>query len=315
MSKHHAIISIGTNSTRVLLADMEPQTPHIDLALSIGTRLGEGLGERGMLGKVPMQRTLEAVRSHQRAIRGHYVRLYAIATSAVRRADNGSEFAADVQSLLGIPLTVLSGEEEAAASYRGAITSLALKEGMHVGVVDTGGGSTEYAVGNTHDPEHTISCEIGAVRLTEMVPELAGHDGGVDLKTIERARDIARKALAPIASFPKAAHLAFVGGSATTAAAVIRAKKSRVSVYELSRSSLQRSLVRLLGMSSDERKKVVGMKPQRADILPAGMIVLDTVLELVEHDSATATTSDLLLGYLLQKRDAAPVLQHVYPHG
>lgn len=315
MSKHYAVISIGTNSTRVLLADMEPEIPHTDLSLSIGTRIGEGMGERGNLGKEPMRRTLEAIRSHQRAVKGHYVRLFAIATSAVRRADNGREFATDVQAMLGVPLRVLSGDEEAAASYRGAITSIELREGMHVGVIDTGGGSTEYAVGDTHHAEHTTSCEIGAVRLTEEVPALAGHDGAVDLATIERARDIARKALAPIKEFPKAARLAFVGGSATTAAAVIRAKKSRISTYEVSRSSLQRTLVRLLGMTNDERKRVVGMKPQRADILPGGIIVLDTVLELLGHDIATATTSDLPLGYLLQQRDAAPILHHVYPHG
>ena len=315
MSKHYAVISIGTNSTRVLLADVEPEKPHVDLALSIGTRIGEGLGERGELGDEPIQRTLDAIRSHKRAIRGHYVRLFAIATSAVRRAENGRAFAAQVETLLGVPLRVLSGDEEAAASYRGAITTFDLREGMHVGVIDTGGGSTEYAVGDTHHAERTISCEIGAVRLTEMVPALAGHDGAVDLATIERAREIAREALAPIKDFPKVTRLAFVGGSATTAAAVIRAKKSRISVYDVSRSSLQRTLVRLLGMTNEERKAVVGMKPQRADILPGGIIVLDTALELLGHDVATATTSDLPLGYLLQQRDAAPILHHVYPHG
>jgi exopolyphosphatase/guanosine-5'-triphosphate,3'-diphosphate pyrophosphatase len=314
VSKHYAVISVGTNSTRALLADMAPERPHMDIALSIGTRIGEGLGSSGMLGEKPMRRTLDAIRSHQRAVRGHYLKLFAIATSAVRRAQNGPEFCAQVEKILGVPMRVLSGDEEASASYRGAITSLTDHAGDTLGVIDTGGGSTEYAVGDTHDPQRTASCEIGAVRMTEMVPALAGHDGAVDLATIERARAIAREALAPLADFPKAARLAFVGGSATTAAAVIRAKKSRISVYELSRSSLQRALVRLLGMEYEERKKVVGMKPQRADILPGGMIVLDTVLEILGMDLATATTSDLLLGYLLQQRDAAPIQQHAYPH-
>lgn len=315
MSRHFAVISIGTNSTRVLLADVAPEVPHVDLALSIGSRIGEGLGERGTLGEKPMLRTLDAVKSHYKAVRGHYLKLFAVATSAVRRAENGPGFTALVQEMLGVPVHVLSGEEEATASYRGAITSLGpLTPGMHVGVIDTGGGSTEYAIGDTQDPEQTISVEIGAVRLTEMVPHLAGHDGGVDLATIERARAIARETLAPVASFPSVSRLAFVGGSATTAAAVIRQKKGRLSTYDITRSSLQRALVRLLGMTHDERKGVVGMKPQRADILPGGMIVLDTVLELLGHDVATATTSDLLLGYLLQQRDATPIVQHVYPH-
>ena len=313
MSKHYAVISIGTNSTRVLLADMAPETPHVDLALSIGTRIGEGLGEGGLLGEKPMRRTLDAIKSHQKAVRGHYLRLFAIATSAVRRAENGPAFAALVKELLGVPLRVLSGDEEAAASYRGAITALGPRNGEHLGVIDTGGGSTEYAVGDSHHPEQTTSCELGAVRLTEMLPALAGHDGAVDLATIERARAIARDILAPISAFPEAKRLAFVGGSATTAAAVIRQKKSKLSEYEISRTELQRALVRLLGMTYEERKTVIGMKPQRADILPGGMIVLDTVLELLGHDRATATTSDLLLGYLLQQRDATPIPHH-YAH-
>jgi exopolyphosphatase/guanosine-5'-triphosphate,3'-diphosphate pyrophosphatase len=314
VSKHYAVISIGTNSTRVLLADMAPEHPHVDLALSIGTRIGEGLGDRGTLGEEPVRRTLEAIRSHHKAVRGHYLRLFAIATSAVRRAQNGAEFKTLVQEMLRVPLHVLSGDEEATASYRGAITVLDSTPGTHFGVIDTGGGSTEYAVGDSHNPEKTASCEIGAVRLTEMIPELAGHGGAVDLKTIERARAIAREALAPIADFPEVQRLAFVGGSATTAAAVIRAKRGPISEFEISRTNLQRALVRLLGMTYDERKNVIGMKAQRADILPGGMIVLDTVLEMLNHDSATATSSDLLLGYLLQQRDAAPIVQHVYPH-
>jgi exopolyphosphatase/guanosine-5'-triphosphate,3'-diphosphate pyrophosphatase len=307
MSKHYAVISIGTNSTRVLLADVAPDTPHVDLARSIGTRIGEGLTDGGALHAEPMERTLEAVRSHARAVRGHYVRLFAIATSAVRRAANGAAFAAKVQALTGVPVHVLSGDEEASASYRGAITAFGALHGEALGVIDTGGGSTEYATGAGPAPERTVSCEIGAVRLTEAVPLLAGREGVVDLDTIERARAIARERLAPIATFPKVAHLALVGGSATTAAALIRGKKTKIDTYEMTRSDLQRALVRLCALSTKERKELPGMKPQRADILPAGIIALETVLDLAGHDRATATTADLLLGYLLQQRDRQPV--------
>ncbi len=314
MSKHYAIISIGTNSTRVLLADMAPETPHVDLARSIGTRIGEGLRESGNLGIEPMARTLDAVKSHLRAVRGHYVKLFAIATSAVRRAENGPQFTDDVRKLIGVPVHVLSGDEEATASYRGAISALGPLHGGEVGVIDTGGGSTEYAIGSAPVPARTISCEIGAVRLTEAVPVLAGRDGVVDLDTIERARAIAREALAPIADFPPVERLAFVGGSATTAAALVRGKKTKIDRYELTRTDLQRALVRLCALSYKERKDVPGMKPQRADILPAGIIVLETVLDLVGTDRAVATTADLLLGYLLAERDRHPIAAHAIPH-
>ncbi|MHB8147740.1 MAG: Ppx/GppA phosphatase family protein [Vulcanimicrobiaceae bacterium] len=310
MSRHYAVISIGSNSTRVVLADMAPEHPHIDLARSIGTRIGEGLVEGGALGEEPMQRTIDAVRSHLRAVRGHYVRLFAIATSAVRRGSNGTAFAERIHDIAGVPLRILSGDEEASASYRGATTAVPAMLGGRVGVVDTGGGSTEYAVGDGHDPEQTVSCEIGAVRLTEAVPALAGHKGVVDLLTIERARAIAREALAPLAAFPPVERLAFVGGSATTTAAVVRRKNGKLDTCELTRSDLQRALVRLCALGYKERKELPGMKPQRADILPAGIIVLDAALELVERDIATATTADLLLGFLLQQRDATPIHEH-----
>jgi exopolyphosphatase / guanosine-5'-triphosphate,3'-diphosphate pyrophosphatase len=306
VSRHSAIISIGTNSTRVLLADMAPEFAHVDLAHSIGTRIGEGLRESGHLGYEPMQRTLDAVHAHFRAVRGHYLKLHAIATSAVRRADNGEEFTRAVTEIVGVPVHVLSGDEEAAASYRGAITALGTLHGEEVGVIDTGGGSTEYAIGDGPKPERTTSCEVGAVRLTEAVPALSGRDGIVDLDTIERARTIARKALEPIADFRAIEKLAFVGGSATTAACVVRAKKGKVERFELTRSDLQRALVRLCATPYKERKEIIGMKPQRADILPAGIIVLETVLDMLGRDRAVATTADLLLGYLLQQRDAHP---------
>src|ERR1700723_1783455 len=115
MSKRFAIISIGTNSTRLLLADVAPPLARVETARSVGTRIGEALGEQGRLGDEPMQRTLEAIGQFHREVKGHYIRLFAVATSALRRAENGEEFSQRVQDLLGTPLRILSGEEEAAA--------------------------------------------------------------------------------------------------------------------------------------------------------------------------------------------------------
>jgi len=305
VSKRYAIVSIGTNSTRALLADVEPQQPRIEFARSIGTRLGEGLGERGRLADDPMQRTLDAAAQLVRAIRGHYVKLFAVGTSALRRAENGDEFAARVHALLGVPLRVLSGEEEAAASYRGALTAFDRLRGERVGVLDTGGGSTEYAAGDSVTPEKVVSCEIGAVRLTEAVPALAGREGGVDAEAVSSAREIASEALRPLAECAPVERLAFVGGTATTTAAIVRGRPTPVASHPLTRNDLKRTLDLLLGTTLPERKAIVGMRAQRADILPAGIIILDAALEALGRDDAIATTADLLLGVLLQERDAA----------
>jgi exopolyphosphatase/guanosine-5'-triphosphate,3'-diphosphate pyrophosphatase len=303
-----AVISIGTNSTRALLADIDTASPQTLLARSIGTRVGEGLRERGRLSDAAMHRTLGAVRAHERAIRGRARRTFAIATSALRRAENGDEFARAVESIVGVPLHVLSGEEEALASYRGAVAGLAIAPGESVGVVDSGGGSTEYAVGAGIVPERIASCEIGAVRLTEICPELSGstlrqaqHD------TVEaRARSIAQALLRPIVEMPAVDRLVFVGGSATTAVALARGDRRPFVNAELDRAQIARLLALLLGLPLEGRKLLAGMNPQRADILPAGLIVLDEVFSIAGHTRATVTSSDLLLGYLLIQAEADP---------
>jgi len=298
----NAVVSIGTNSTRVLLADLDESPPRAIFARSIGTRIGEGLRDRGRLSDEAMARTLGAIHTHARSIRGQTENVVAIATSAVRRADNGAAFAAKVEKILGTPLHVLDGEEEALAAYRGAISALPAVVG-NTGVVDTGGGSTEYAVGSGTFPERVASCEIGAVRLTETCPGLSGEAGAVEAPVLARAKEIARGLLAPMRDFPAIERLALVGGSATTAASLLRGDRTPFLTAEITRADVTATLARLCAMTLTERRELAGMNPQRADILPAGLIVLDAVFELTGLERATATSSDLLMGYLLIRRE------------
>ncbi|HEU5480133.1 MAG TPA: hypothetical protein VFU90_09895, partial [Candidatus Tumulicola sp.] len=238
MSARYGIVSVGTNSTRLLLADVSGDVPRVALARTIGTRIGEGLGERGHLGEEPMRRTLDAVAQFYREIRGRYVRLFAVATSALRRADNGEEFLQRAGELLGVPVRVLSGEEEARASYRGAITAFGRLRGERAGVVDIGGGSTEFAAGTGVTPERVLSFEIGAVRLTEAVPALSGNAGAVDAGSLDRARTLAREALAPLDGGEPLERLALVGGTATTTASIVRGRSAPVDAFRLTRDDL-----------------------------------------------------------------------------
>lgn len=295
------MISIGTNSTRYLLvefSEQRPERPRILGARSLGTRVGEGLRESGRLAEVPMARTLEAVRAHCSEIAGRYDRIFTIATSAVRRAENAAAFALRVEALTGSPLTILSGQEEARASFRGAAG--ALPHGRRAGVLDTGGGSTEYAVGTSERVEAALSCEIGAVRLTERLPALAGSQGAVDAATIRQAREEVRVALAPIAGMPDAGEVFLVGGSATSAAALLYPGIGFESAIVVERPLLQHQFDVLCSLPLERRKAIAGMNPQRADILPAGMLVLLEFLDLTGHHSATVSLKDLLYGYLLE---------------
>ncbi len=292
------VVSIGTNSTRALVAAFDGDI-RILLTRSIGTRIGEGLKERGHLDETAMARTLQAIREHTRAVRELTSEIRAIGTSALRRADNGDEFAQHVREIVGVPLEIISGEEEARRSFIGAVSGIDSPENATFGVLDTGGGSTEYAIGTKRGPEHIVSCEIGAVRLTEALPKLAGISGPVDDATLERARALAREALVPISQFAAVDRLVLVGGSATTAVSVHRKERQMFAYAQLGRADIQGLAALLRTLNIEERKALPGMNPQRADILLGGLLIIDVVFEITGHDRSLVSTNDLLLGTLL----------------
>lgn len=295
-----ALISVGTNSTRLLVADVDGPIA-IALQRSTGTRIGEGLKESGHIGEAAMRRTLEAIEEHVEAARAHADVLRVIATSAVRRANNRAEFARAVRDITGTEPATISGEEEACCSFAGATARAPrLESGMHAGVADAGGGSTEYAVGMQARCDRTVSCEIGAVRLTEALPELAGDRSPIDSTTLDRARSLVRAALRPIADFPSVDRLIFVGGSATNAVFLHRGSRDFFEYETLDREQLRALTSRLAMTALPARKTLAGMNPQRADILLAGLLLLDALFEMTGREEAMVSTSDVLLGYMVR---------------
>jgi exopolyphosphatase/guanosine-5'-triphosphate,3'-diphosphate pyrophosphatase len=295
------LISIGTNSTRALVSDIDGGTGRTLLHRSTGTRIGEGLKERGHLEEAAMQRTLTAIHEHFEAMRHLTPQVQVIATSALRRADNAHEFSERVREITGATLQIITGDEEARCSFTGAISGVHAPENDRFGVLDTGGGSTEYATGTKEGPDQIVSCEIGAVRLTEAVPELSGTRGAVSEETLDRARAIASAGIAPIGSFAKAEHLVFVGGSATTTISLLAHKREAFAYADLTRTGLQQVISLLRSLDLDARKDLPGMNPQRADILLAGALVLDAAFKRTLHERAIVSTNDVLLGFLLTR--------------
>ncbi len=237
-----------------------------------------------------MRRTLEAIDGHVAAIREFQPELGAIGTSALRRADNGDEFAESVRAITGVPLEIISGEEEARCSYEGAISGLPSEQSY--AVLDVGGGSSEYAT-----REVDISLEIGAVRLTERFPSLRENVGADE---IERARTEARAVLQPLRTFAKIDRLVMVGGSATTSRAVLTGRRMTDPYGVITRADLANVIARLALLPLDRRKELPGMVAQRADVLLAGALILDEACALTRHAEAVVSTNDLLLGYLLR---------------
>lgn len=292
------VLSIGTNSTRALAVSFEDGVARTVLARSTGTRIGEGIKERGRLDPDAVERTLKALREHAEAVRKLTDDVRVIATSALRRAQDGEAFAAAVSAVAGAQLRIISGEDEARLSYLGAVSGVAHGSNSTFGVLDTGGGSSEYAVGSAQ-PERIVSCEIGAVRLTESVPQLAGRGGPVGDAALEDARAHIRSAIEPIAAFPHAGQLIVVGGTATTAVAMVNGRREMFEYAPLTVQQIELLVRRLCGESLEARKVLPGMNPQRADILLGGLLILEAVYRCTGHDRALVSTNDLLLGTLL----------------
>jgi exopolyphosphatase / guanosine-5'-triphosphate,3'-diphosphate pyrophosphatase len=298
-----ALISIGTNSTRLLVLDGSATL----VAESRGTRLGTGLQATGRLDPAAQGRTLAAIADYMQIVREHGARVACIATSAMRRAADGAAFTTAVRAVTGVEPHVLSGNEEATYSFLGATRWLSGEE--RVAVLDSGGGSTELAV---DVPAHArrsgvvayaYSAEVGAVRLAERHPELLG---GTALAPAERVRVLAEAkadaaaVLAPFASAPPPARLVVVGGSAFTAAAIVAQAPLRdgVTISAAQRAEL---LDALLSRDLEARKALPFIRPQRADILPAGIAIIDEACRILGVSDVTVSVDDLLAGYLGSK--------------
>jgi exopolyphosphatase/guanosine-5'-triphosphate,3'-diphosphate pyrophosphatase len=263
------------------------------------------LRDGGSLDPAAIERNLAAIgefvaRSRARGA----TTIEAIATSAMRRADDSDAFAARVRALVGGELVILSGDEEATYSFVGAMAD-APGDGARRAVIDIGGGSTESAVGVGLALERARSVEIGSVRLTERVPGIAGGTPGAAARAAaEDARAIVRETFAWLDAFGPIAELRAVAGTPLTIAAVARATPTLEANIgtALERSEVEDVLARLLDLDLEARRALAGMIPQRADIIVAGGIILSEVMRRFSVERARIEVNDLLLGYLLRNR-------------
>ncbi|MBV8081421.1 MAG: hypothetical protein JOY86_00395 [Candidatus Eremiobacteraeota bacterium] len=308
-----AIISAGTNSCRLLIARYENgdvRAEHHDIR---GTRLGEGAGASGALSTAAMERTLDAMAEF--ALLGRRAdQLFVIGTCALRDASNAADFEARANQITGTTMRVLTGEEEARASFDGALWALASAgktPRRWLTVVDVGGGSTEIAVGEIQDRldgrnARVQSLQIGAVRMTErffkhdppLVPEITACRTAVRLELAP----IALEQLAPGALAGSGGALAFVGGTADTAARVLHGYgSSDMRVADIRLADLG-DLLQLVGsLPTAERKRLHGLPESRADIFPAGLVIIDEVARHAQASSFFVCEADLLVGYLRER--------------
>ena len=274
-----ASVDLGTNSTRLLVADVNEGLTEVVRRLAI-TRLGEGVDERGKLLPLPIARVRNVLSDYRRELEALGAeRTLAIATSAVRDADNGEAFLGEVEWSYGFTTRLLTGDEEAAMTLRG-IGELA----AGTLVVDIGGGSTELQVVGT---DIRTSLQIGCVRLTERF--------GEDIAAI---RNDVRTVLPGL----DADRAVGVAGTVTTIAALdlglAAYDPERIHGHVLGRAAAEAQLERLAALSLAERE-AIGVEPGRASVIVAGAAILAEILDRYELAGIEASERDILHGAAL----------------
>ena len=304
-SMRAAVISIGTNSCRLLIATVGPGgqfTP--EYHESRGTRVGEGIAPGKPLEPVAAERTLAAVGDYAVLAR-HADKTFAIGTSALREAADAGAFAAQVRDLTGAGLHVLGGDEEAQASYIGAHHGLLAADVVANGaltVADVGGGSAEIARSDGEGTAiRTVSLPLGAVRLTErfLISDPPTSD---EIGRCRAAIGLSLEDLA--AALRPGVPLAFVGGTAATAVRMLQVEE-RNGVARIDAAALGDLCRAVSALSVAQRKKLHGLPAQRADIIAAGLLVLGAIADSARAHEFFAVQADLLTGYLLEHAVAA----------
>ncbi len=303
-----AAIDCGTNSIRLLVAEHAPEYGElyeIDRRMRI-VRLGQDVDRTGRLAPEALERTFAACREYAEAIKAHGAeKIRFVATSATRDAENRDEFVRGVLDILGVEPEVITGDQEAEFSFTGATRGLAGRDDLLKPylVVDIGGGSTEFVVGDDH-VRAARSVDIGCVRMTErhlvrggVVSDPATPDQIAAIRAdIGAALDLAEETV----PHREAHTLVGLAGSVTTVAAIaLRLEAYDSAVIHHSRIPYERVKEitgDLLAATHDERAAIPVMHPGRVDVIGAGALVLLEIMERTGAREVLVSEHDILDG-------------------
>jgi exopolyphosphatase / guanosine-5'-triphosphate,3'-diphosphate pyrophosphatase len=281
-------VDLGTNSTRLLVADVDDGRVEEVARLSKITRLGEGVDERRKLLPLPVARVRNVLSDYRRELeRLGAERVLTIGTSAVRDAENGEAFLGEIEWSYGFATRLVTGDEEARLTLRGVATGRPLDEGTLV--LDVGGGSTEL----TTTGERT-SVDVGSVRLTERHLRSDPPAPGALAAAASEVRDLLPQ-LEPTAAVG-------VAGTITTLAALELGgyDPDRVHGFHLSRAAVEQQLEQLASLPLAERRKLPGLEAERAPVIVGGAVIVSAVLDRYRLQGLEVSERDLLHGAALE---------------
>jgi exopolyphosphatase / guanosine-5'-triphosphate,3'-diphosphate pyrophosphatase len=304
------VIDIGSNSTRLLIADADAASGTVVEVLrrSVVTRLGAGLDRSGALSQAGMDRVLAVLARYRDDMLEHDAQTnLAVLTEAVRRASNGGQFAQRVHDQFQLNARVLTGDQEALLTFLGA--TFEGRDGVRAGaseptvVIDIGGASTEFVVGRAARAGFHVSLPVGVVRMSE---RHIGHDPPTEAEVDAIAQD-ARSAFAagvPERERERVREGIAVAGTATSAAAIDQALEpydpDRVHGYVLSPQTVEGLVARTAAMTEAQRRALAGLEPGRAPTIVAGLVILSEAMRSFALRRVTVSEHDILFGGVLQ---------------
>jgi exopolyphosphatase / guanosine-5'-triphosphate,3'-diphosphate pyrophosphatase len=295
-----AALDLGTNTTRLLVADVDDgRVDDVERRVQI-TRMGEAVDSRRRLLPLPIARVRNSLTEYRRALEQLGAeRALAVATSAVRDADNGEAFLGEVEWSYGFTTRLLTGEEEALLTFRGATLGRAVE--VQTLVVDLGGGSTELIVGDREGVRFHVSVDAGSVRMTE---RYLRSDPPTLLYLEQCARAVRALLAEHVPDEVQAEDALGVAGTITTLAALAQNlpeyDTERVHGYRLSAEAVAEQLARLATLPLNYRQELPALEPERASVIVAGAVILREVLAHFGLPEIEASERDLLHGVALE---------------
>jgi exopolyphosphatase/guanosine-5'-triphosphate,3'-diphosphate pyrophosphatase len=298
-----AVIDIGTNAVRYLLAERKgDEWVDVEVGGSI-TGLGRGLAERGELAPIAIEATIGAVSAFMRRLKSLDAKMFILlATEAVRSASNSDMFIERLEKTAGVKLRILSADEEARLAFIGATSGLKLRfhKDALFAVADVGGGSTEVSIGKLQQPERWLSVPVGSRRLTEKFLT----DDPPTSKQIEDCRNFAIEQLQPAAQMLREAAVLVLTGGTAAQLGFFRLNlrtfdASRIHGLPIRPEAIKEWLERLSKIPASERRQVPGMEWGRETVIIAGLLLLLVVMELSGKDTALLSARSVMHGALL----------------
>ena len=291
-----ACIGIGSNAIRLLIAQWSQEGLCVLRRERRGTRLFAGLVD-GALTQQSIRSSVEAVAELAMLARCSGVQeIFVFATSAVRDASNGDEFTRLAEAASGTHIEIITGEQEAVLSYIGA------SRGGRCGVIDIGGGSTEFTIGEEECTLGAVSLQMGAVRMNAQMPVRSREDYEA---TVDRCMHMIRRDAQTLLALPKAQSWVGVGGTMTTIGAMHRSvplfDPQLCEGMRISRAEVCAWGRRVARLPMADRRQIVGLMPQRADIIPSGVAILEAAMRVFDMEEMTLSAHGNMDGYLKKK--------------